>query len=419
MRILIVSQYFWPETFCISDLAELLVRWGHEVEVLTGLPNYPEGRFYKGYGTFRRGERVHRGVVVHRVPIVPRGRGGAVGLCLNYLSFVLSACLLGPFMCRAKVDAILVYEPSPITVGLPALLLKWLKGCSLLFWVQDLWPESLSATGVVTSKRILAAVGRLVRFIYDRCDRVLVQSRSFISSIEKYGVPAEKIVYFPNLVDSRYRPLAAGEGARPELPKGFVVMFAGNIGAAQDFPTILAAAEMLRDHADIHFVILGNGRMHAWVEENVAKRNLGATVHLLGRHPNESMPLFYAQADAMLVTLKDEPIFALTVPAKVQAYLACGRPVVAAIGGEAARIVEESGAGVACEAENPGQLKDAILTVYRKSEEERRRMGASARRYFEEHFDGELLVDRLEASMRELTENVNGQAQAASAPKRW
>lgn len=416
MKILLVTQYFWPETFCINELASALVGQGHEIEVLTGIPNYPEGRFFKGYGLIKREANSYHGITIRRVPHFPRFNGCALGLCLNYASFVFFACILGPLLCRKQYDIVFVYEPSPITVGLPALLLKWIKGCPLLFWVQDLWPESLSATGAVKSQKILSAVGRLVRFIYRHCDKILVQSRAFVQSITAFGIASEKIVYFPNLVNSHFRPLAPESCSQSAVPKGFVLMFAGNIGAAQDFPTIIATAEMLKEHRDIHFVILGSGRMLEWVQEIVRQRKLESTVHLLGRYPNEVMPQFYSQADAMLVTLKREPIFELTVPAKVQAYLACGRPIIAAIGGETARIIDESGAGMSCEAENPTQLRDAILALYNKSADERMHMGNLARQYFEEHFDSSKLLERFEVMMREMGKQCPSQEAAASAP---
>ena len=404
MRILIVTQYFWPESFRINDLALGLRGRGHEVTVFTGKPNYPEGRFFPGYGFFGRTLEDYQGVRVIRVPLIPRGAGGPLGLVLNFLSFALLGSLLAPFRCAGAFDAILVYEVSPVTVGLPALVLKRIKRAPVLFWVQDLWPETLSATGAVRARWILQAVDRLVRFIYRHCNLILVQSQAFTPRVRAQGVAADRIRYYPNSAEELYRPVAIEAQARERrlLPEGFRVMFAGNIGAAQDFETILAAAEKLKNEHAIQWVVLGDGRMQSWVEQEITRRDLRRTVHLLGRHPVESMPRFFALADVMLVTLKNEPIFALTIPAKLQSYLACGRPVVAALDGEGANVIRESGAGVAVRAGDAAGLAQAVLGLYRAPPTERAAMGERGRRYFEQQFERDLLLRRLEEWIREL-----------------
>ena len=333
MKILIVSQYFWPENFRINDLAIGLQEKGHHVTVLTGQPNYPTGKFFPGYGFWKKRREDYQGIDVRRVPLVARGNGGAWRLMGNYFSFALFACLLGPVMCRGKVDRILVYEPSPITVGLPALLLKKVKRAPLFFWVQDLWPDSLSATGAIRSAWILKLVEYLVRVIYCGCDRILVQSRAFCLPIVNLGITPDRILYFPNSAEKLYHPVVLQPNAKEhtQMPNGFRVMFAGNIGKAQDFETILGAAEHTQSHPDIHWVILGDGRMFSWVGDQVKRRGLTKTVHLLGRHPVEAMPRYFSLANVMLVTLRRDPIFALTIPAKVQSYLACAKPLIAAL----------------------------------------------------------------------------------------
>lgn len=401
MNVLIVSQYFWPESFLINSLAVDLVNRGHDVAVLTGLPNYPGGKLFSGYGYLNHQEDYH-GVKIHRVPLVPRGRGGGLRLVLNYLSFAVSASFCGPLLLRRQeFDLIFVFEPSPITVGIPALLLKRIKSAPVVFWVQDLWPESLSATGAVTSRMLLASVERLVRYIYRRCDRILIQSRSFFDSVVQKGGSPDRILYFPNSADTIFHtPLpAAGNSS---LPDGFRIMFAGNIGAAQDLGTVISAAKMLQNYKDIHWIIIGDGRMGGWAEAEVLKQGLSDNFHFLGRHPVESMPAFFAQADSLLVTLKKEPIFALTIPAKVQSYLACGRPIIAALDGEASRIIEEAGAGFACPAEDPDSFARAVLKMYKATKSEREEMGLKGRAYYEANFDREMLCGRLEAWMNDL-----------------
>ncbi|HEX6739041.1 MAG TPA: glycosyltransferase family 4 protein [Vicinamibacteria bacterium] len=402
MRVLIVTQYFWPESFRVNDLALGLQERGHEVTVLTGMPNYPTGRLFPGYGLFRPARESYHGIPVLRVPLLPRG-GSRWRLALNYAWFVASASLLGPLRARGPFDVILAYEPSPIFVGLPAALLRRLKRAPLLFWVQDLWPESLAATGAAPSPLVLGPVRALVRFIYRRCDRVLVQAEGFRPRVEAVGARPDTIAYFPNWAESFYRPVEVEAGApeRAEMGDGFRVLFAGNIGAAQSFETILAAAERLRGRAGLRLLVMGDGHRRAWLEEEVRARGLGERVHLMGSRPATSMPRYFALADALLVTLRRDPIFALTVPSKLQTYLACGRPVVAALDGEGARIVEEAQAGLACPAEDAAGLAAAISSLYDRPRAERETMGRNARSYFEAHFEREALLTQLEGWMRE------------------
>lgn len=404
VHVLVVSQYFWPENFRINDLVQGLIERSHRVTVLTGIPNYPDGAFFKGYRYTGPWSEEYRGARVVRVPIQPRGNASGARLALNYLSFVFSASLLGPLRCRDNYDVAFIFEPSPVTVALPALLMKRLRGVPVLFWVQDLWPESLAAAGAVSSPHVLNLVSKLVRFIYRRCDRILVTSRAFVASVLQHVEDRGQVHYFPQYGEETYRVLELSPDApeRTKVPGGFVVMFAGNIGAAQDFETILAAAQLLRDHKDIHFVIIGDGRMRRWVEEQVANLGLDETVHLLGRHPVEAMAGFFSLADAMLVTLKKEPIFSLTIPAKIQSYLACGRPILAALDGEGARIIEEAAAGFACPTEDPAALAAAVLKMRATPHEQRMEMGRNGLRYYRDNFDRTMLLDRLEAWMQEL-----------------
>lgn len=407
MKILIVTQYFWPENFRINDLVLGLQERGHDLTILTGLPNYPGGSLFPGYRYFNKMRDSFEGIPVFRVPLIRRGSGNGIRLALNFFSFSVSASMLGPVLCKGRFDVILVYEPSPITVGLPGIILKKCKPAPLMFWMQDLWPESLSATGAVRSRVILKIVEKMVKLIYLGCDRILTQSRAFNQSIIKLGGKAEKIYYYPNSAELIYQPVRVAMDApeRDQLPDGFRVTFAGNIGAAQDFETILSAAEILKGNRNIYLVILGDGRMFQWVEEQVRVRDLKSTVHLLGRHPAEKMPRYFALSDALLVTLRKEAIFALTIPSKVQSYLACAKPIIAALDGEGARIIDEAGAGLTCPAENPGALANAVLKLYRMDEKDRVAMGQMGRSYFDKNFEREMLLDRLEKWMIDLSKS--------------
>ena len=407
MRILIITSYFWPENFRINDLAVGIKEKGHDVTVLTNLPNYPSGSFFPGYGVFKKRVEYHQGVKIIRIPQIPRGNGNSVNLMLNYFSSALMLSLFGFLACRQKYDLIFVPQLSPVTIGLPAVLLRKIKAIPVILWILDIWPESLSATGAVHNPRVLELVRSLVRSIYERCDKLLVSSRGFIRSVEETGGYGGRIEYFPNWVEPEYTvdDRQDNAAALPLLPQGFRIMFAGNIGVAQDFVTILAAADQLKELNDIKWLILGDGREAQWVADQVQERNLSGHFHLLGRYPPAMMPAFFAQADVMLMTLKRAPIFTLTAPGKIQSYMACGKPIVAALDGEGAELVVHSGAGVACPAESPAELANCVLELYKMPAEERKRMGERGRMYCAEHFDRERQFAKLEDIMREVVRN--------------
>ena len=404
MRLLVVSQYFWPESFRVNDLVAELTARGHEVTVLTGQPNYPEGEVYPEFRADPERFSAFHGARVVREPMLARGKTRS-RLVLNYASFALSGAVLGPLRLHdVRWDAIFVFQTSPITAALPALLLRKLRDTPVLMWVLDLWPESLSAVGAVRSPQILDAVGRLVSFTYKRCDLILAQSRAFFANIERWAGDTRRVRYFPGWAEALFVDGATGDLA-PELSPWqgrFKVLFAGNIGEAQDFPAILDAAERLRDREDIHWIVLGDGRAAPTVKEQIERRGLSARVHLLGRFPLERMPSFFAGADALLVSLKADPTFASTIPGKVQSYLAAGVPLLGMLDGEGARVIEESGAGLTAPAGDGGALAEQVLALSQKSPAERAEMGARGRAYCAREFDRKVLIDRLEGWLQDL-----------------
>lgn len=401
MNILIISQYFWPENFRINDLALKLKNNGHDVTVLTGQPNYPGGSFFENYGFLKKSREKYHNIDIVRVPLIPRGNGNGIKLFLNYCSYALSAGVLGPILCRNKFEVIFVYEPSPVTVGIPAVIMKKIFRIPIFFWVQDLWPETLFAVGKIKSIQLLNLAGLFVHYVYSQCDKILIQSESFRTSIEKYIKTSEKVLYFPNSAEELYQPVVnenLPEGK--SMPSGFRIMFAGNIGEAQGFNTILDAAELLKEYKEIQWIIIGHGRMYSWVENKIIRKRLEKTVHLLGRKTIETMPNYFSFADALLVSLKKDPVFALTIPSKLQSYLACKKPVIASLEGAGAVVVEESKAGLVCSPGDPKGLASAVLKMYEMPEEKRARMGDNGRKYFEANFEGHMLIGQLEKWMR-------------------
>lgn len=402
MRLLVVSQYFWPENFRVNELVAELVERGHEVTVLTGRPNYPEGAVFPEFLASPQDFSRYAGAEVLRVPLRPRGKG-SVRLALNYLSFVFWGSLLGPWKLRGRAfDAIFVFETSPITSALPALLLRKIKRAPLAMWVLDLWPETLAAVGVVRSPRVLGWVGQLVRFIYHRCDRILAQSQAFFPNIEHWSGDKTRIRYLPGWAEGVFDDAASSVEPAPEVQpyrSSFNVMFAGNMGEAQDFPAILDAAECLRERTDIRWLIVGDGRVAEWVRDEIERRSLADRVVLLGRHPLERMPSFFKGANALLVSLRADPVFAMTIPGKVQAYLAAGIPLLGMLDGEGARVIQASGAGLVCGASDGAALARQVEALVAMGADENARMGALGRAYCKREFDRAMLIDRLESEL--------------------
>ena len=404
MHVLIFSQYFWPENFRINDVAKTLFDKGIGVDVLAGKPNYPGGKVFDGYSTSGCQQEVWQGIEISRIPMLPRGRGG-MRLALNYLSFIISGLLFAPWVLRKKsFDVIFIYAPSPILQAIPALFLGWLRGCPVVLWVQDLWPESLSATGHVRNPWILKLVEQVVRFIYRHADLLLVQSKAFIEPVRLLASDT-LIKYYPNSVDDSFAAPAKGEvPAVGGLSNGFSVMFAGNIGTAQAVEVIVEAARLLQEHLDIHFIVLGEGSRWEWMRQQAQRHGL-SNLHLPGRFPVETMPGFMQKASVLLVTLADQEIFKATIPSKVQAYLAAGRPILACLNGEGANLIAAAGAGLAVPAEDAKALARAILELYRMPLEEREAMGVRGRLYYAEHFSHDMLADQLIQHLRSVCDH--------------
>lgn len=406
LKILVVTQYFWPENMRINNMVEGFVAKGHEVTVLTGLPNYPEGQVYADFRRDSAQFSSYRGARIVRVPMLARGKG-SVTLALNYLSFFSSASLIGSYKLRRQpFDSIFVYGVSPIMGAIPALLLGRLKKAPVLIWVLDLWPESLRAVGVVNSPRLLGLVGKVVSWIYNRTDYLLLQSRSFDENVKQYctrAIDPERLVYFPSWAEDDF----SGEVQAPSdlLQRDdavFTILFAGNIGDAQDFPAIMAAVKAVKADLPVRWVIVGDGRASQWLTKHVAENRMD-NVLLLGRHPLEKMPALFAVADALLVSLRTNEVFEKTIPGKVQAYLASGKPVIAMIDGEAANVVAGSGAGMVCGSGDAAGLANIVRTMGAQPKSELEHMGLLGRRYYLEHFAKETLFDRLEALFRKAT----------------
>jgi glycosyltransferase involved in cell wall biosynthesis len=395
VNLLIVSQYFWPESFRITDLARRLSRRAVNVQVLTGKPNYPEGTIYDGYTNWPPTREKLDAVEIFRVPLMPRGQGRARQLILNYLSFIVFGTVIGSWSLRGRpVDTIFVYGISPILQAIPAIFLKWRKRAKLVIWVQDLWPETLEATGFVRNRLALKLVGFVVRWIYRHSDLVLVQSRAFIEPVSRL-CPIERIRYYPNSAEDGLDHT----GALPACPINgmddyFSIVFAGALGTAQALEVILDAAQALRQLPKVRFFLVGHGSRSEWAAAQIAQRGLN-NVELTGRFPVETMPAIFAKSEALLVTLTENPIFAQTIPSKVQSYLAAGRPILGCIDGEGARVIDEARAGLTCPAMDVDGLVKNIHTLLNMPAAERAALGENGRVYFLENFESDALTTEL------------------------
>ncbi len=402
-----VTQYFWPEFFIINGLVKTLSSQGHTVKILTGKPNYPGGEVFDGYDQYGIEQELFAdNVQVFRAPLRPRKSGGAKNLLLNYLSFVWNGLCYFPKAIEGKsYDVIFVFAPSPITSAIPAIYLKWKLKTHLAIWVQDLWPESLKATGFISNNILLKMIGWMVRGIYSSADTLLIQSKAFYKPVLQY-TNADKIVYFPNAYSdkqSEIKKRVKDEGEFGKLinvlEQKFCLTFAGNLGTAQSLPTILLAAEKLKKINDFCIVFVGTGSMSTWLAKQKKERGLD-NIYLAGHYPNETMPEIFKRSKALLVTLKKDEIFEYTIPSKVQAYLASGRPIIAALDGEGGRIINEAKAGIVCAAEDADGLVLSVRRLIGMSDNEQSEFGRAGREYYLANFEMkkqcQALIDILE-----------------------
>lgn len=391
MKVLVVCQYFYPEQFKVNDICFELVKLGHDVTVLTGLPNYPSGVIHKNYRWLKNRREDINGVQVIRSTLIARGKG-KLRLALNYLSFALSSSIRGLFI-KKKFDVILVYQLSPITMALPALLLKKLTGKPLCLYCQDLWPESIVAAGLKTEGFVYKILLVLSRYIYKRADRLAISSKLFKKYFEEViGIGSDSdIMYLPVYAESLFENIEAKHTGSDTDTINLV--FAGNIGEMQSVETIIYAVNELKDVDSLRWHIVGDGSNRARCEKMVKEFGL-RNVIFYGQRPIEEMPIFYALADAFLVTLKANKEISYTLPNKVQSYMAAGKPVIGAIDGETRLVIEEAGCGLCCEAEDYVKLAK-LVRGFVLNMDNHGIMGENARQYYKEHFDKKLFMSSL------------------------
>ena len=405
MNILVITQWYPPEPGLLQqELAQTLMAHGHSVTVLTGFPNFPSGRLYPGYRIRPLQRETIAGVPVVRVPLYPEHSHSRVKRVLNYMSFALSAASLGCFVV-SKPDVIFVYHP-PLTSGIPAYVLSRLWRVPFVYQIQDMWPETLSATGMVTNATALRAVGRFAKLVYDKAAAICVISPGFRENLIKKRVSGEKVHVISNWVDPDSYHVADPDpdlARKIGLNNRFSVMFAGIIGEAQGLEVVLEAAKLLSDLKDVQFVLVGDGVALPRLRQMANDQNVN-NVSFLGRFPQETMPALYALADVLLVHLKDDPLFSITIPHKTLTYLASAKPIIAAVAGDTSDVVTQAGAGIACPPSNPEALAEAVRELYYSQRSELERMGRRGRQAARTLYSREHLVSLIEAVLQRATE---------------
>lgn len=396
MNIFVISQNYYPDNFRINDITASLVKRGHEVTVLTGLPDYATSKVPKKYKKFKKRKETIEGVSVIRVPIIARRRG-AVFRSLNYLSFALTAALYCRFK-RLDFDVIYVYEVSPVTMAYPAVILKKKTKKKLFLYCLDLWPESVKVFGIKEQSIAYGMIHHLSKKLYQKCDRIAVTSKPFMDYLHQQNqIPRNKMVYLPQEADEAYLTM----DLKPLDNKIVDFVFMGNIGKAQDVECIINAAEKIREVPDFKIHLIGDGSNYENCQKLVKDKSLDSIIQFYGRQPVEKMTAFYKLADACLLTLKCENYVGMTMPGKLQGYMAAGKPVIAAINGAAKEVIEAADCGLVTEAGNAEGLA-VLLKAFIENPDRYVQCGEKGRHYFKAHFTIKTHLDQLEKELEQL-----------------
>ena len=405
MRLLLLTQYYYPETFKSTDIGEELVKRGHHVDVLCGIPNYPEGKYYKGYGLFKKRREIVNGVNIYRCLQTPRGKSASpVGLALNYISFVVSAIIwvLLFFAWKKKYDAILTHEPSPITQIIPAILLGKIRKTPVFSWILDIWPDSMvSSISKKQAKVLTPILSSVTEYVYRNSSFIMVSSKGMMDLVNRKHDYSKKLLYFPNWCDDI---LSLPHVEEEKLPDGFKIMMAGNLNEGIGVDTVIELIDSLKVFPSIKIILVGGGTKEHVIREELEKRGLNNYV-MTGRLPFAKMPGLYTQADAMLLTLRktDQMHLRATVPARLQSYMAAGKPILAMIDGCGNDIINQSDSGCAVGAGDVNTLVDYIRNEVLKNPDDFRKKGCNARAFFERFYQKELCISNLEYYLKNKT----------------
>ena len=400
MRILVISQYYYPEQFRINDICKELVKRGHKVTVLTGIPNYPEGKFYKGYGFTKKRKDIKDGVDIIRIPIIPRGKN-SIMLILNYISFVISGFFWSKFT-NKKFDKVFIYEVSPMLQALPGVWYAKRKKVDSFIYVMDLWPESIQLVTNLNNKIILKLINKVVDYIYKNCKKIFTSSESFIENIHKRGHSRDKLVFWPQYAEEFYKPLKKEKYIKGEMQTNdFKIVFAGNIGYAQGLDIVIDTTKILKEkNIKVKFYLIGNGRAKEELIKRVEENKLSDYIKFIDKQPADKIPEFYANADMAFITLKKNLISDEILPAKLQSYFACGVPILGSADGEIKHVIEKSKAGFCVESGNAKKLAEQIEKCINLTKEELKQIQQNSREFYVKNHEKQMLLNKLEKEMK-------------------
>jgi len=403
-HILVISQYFFPEQFRINDICEEWVKRGYKVTVVTGIPNYPQGKFYDGFGVFKQHKQTYRGIEIIRLPIVPRGNNSLM-LALNYASFVASGFFWQLFT-NLKPDNVFIFEVSPMTQALPGVWLSKKRKIPCYIYVQDLWPENVEIITGIKNKAIINAIGKMVDYIYKNSTGIFTTSRSFVEAIISRGVEKEKVHYWPQYAEDFYVPVKKQDIEEIPNVDNLNITFTGNIGQAQGLDILVEAAKILKEDYQVDnvtFNIVGDGRYKEKLKQNITDNEVTDMFHFIGKQKPEKIPYILASSDIAFLSLIKDPLFSKTIPAKLQSYMACGKPILAAADGETSSIILESECGICVPSGDAISLAKGILEYLEMPPEKISSIGKRARNYYDSNFKKSLLMNEMD---RTFTKNL-------------
>ncbi len=399
-HILVISQYFYPEQFRINDMCVEWVSRGYKVTVVTGIPNYPEGKFYPGYGITKKRKEVWNGIDIIRLPLTARGKG-KLGMVANYFSFVISG-FFWKLTSKIKPDCIFTFEVSPMTQALLGVWYSKKRRIPNYLYVQDLWPENIEIIGGIHNKFILRSISKMVNYIYAGCDRIFATSPSFVEEIQKRCDDPSKVTYWPQYAEEFYRPMQIDEDAHEfdsiSADASFKIAFTGNIGQAQGLDILPKSASILKKQgANVKFIIVGDGRSREAFEKSIEEHGVSDMFVMMGRYPAEKIPQILSCCDSAFLSFMDNELFAKTIPAKLQSYMACGMPMIASAMGETERIINEACCGVCSPIGDEQALADAVTSMLQKTREELQEMSRSSLEYAGKNFSKGKLMDEMDS----------------------
>lgn len=397
-KILVVCQHYWPETFRLNDICDFFVEKGCEVDVLCGIPNYPKGRFFEGYGYLKNRRQTRNKIRIERVFEIPRGNNSNLMIFLNYISFPFASLFHIPRLLTHNYDKIFIYQLSPVLMALSGILVGKIKKIETIMYVLDLWPENLYSVLDIKSRLLRKITEKISHWHYKKVDKIVVLSnkmKTLLKEITK--IPQEKITAVPQHGEKIYEKSEHDNKLEQRFSKGFNIVFAGNISPAQSFETILDAAKMLKKDKinDINWIIVGDGMSREWLETEVKKNCLSDNFFFEGIKPITEVPKYQTLADALIACLSKSPLLDCTIPAKVTSYFASGKPVILAMDGEIQEIVNNNKCGYAGPAENSAALYENIKRMYNTSKQERDQMGKNAKEFYLNNFERNINLNKL------------------------